>query len=232
MIDDYGVSTELKELQETFIKQFEYLKEKAEEITEEAFEAFADNLLEQYKQLYDLFDLRHRTGIQREIALLRARYEKLVPSHWRTKWLKKYRQNTAMDLVDMETDEEAKQFFNDCIREIEMRYLTLEPPHEANREENGGEWEVVGELKEIADEPETAKKSAQNGQESEKAAEDGQTPDSAEPPAEVAESTAESVSEEEEEPKKKRGRRKKEKRGNKKNDGENDQDRQSAGDSP
>ena len=110
-----------------------------------------------------------------------------------------------------------------------MRYLTLEPPHEANREENGGEWEVVGELKEIADEPETAKKSAQNGQESEKAAEDGQTPDSAEPPAEVAESTAESVSEEEEEPKKKRGRRKKEKRGNKKNDGENDQDRQSAG---
>lgn len=233
MVDEMELAQALMNLQNIFIAQFKYLIECGEEIPEEAFEEFSDNLIEQYAMLYDQFASRYRVEIEREIALQKMRREKLVPFSWRTRFLKKYRQNTAMDMVDSDTDEEAKQFFADWAEEIAAKYLTGAPPLRADGEERLGEWEVVGELKEIADEPETAEKGARDWQEGASAAEDGQESDPAATPAEGAKSASESVAEDKtEEPKKGRIRRKKEKRGKIKNDGENDQDRQSAGDSP
>lgn len=163
--------------------------------------------------MYGLYNQKYRGAIEYETALLRAKNDKTVPFSWRTKWLKKYRQNTAADLVDFESDEYAKEFFADRTDEIVAQYITKEPPRDPNASEEGGEWEIVEEPQEGTDgkTAETVKESPQNAQKSAKGAESGKESVPAEKPAEGAKNASGNApATTAEEPKKKRARRQKE----------------------
>lgn len=114
---------ELKQLNDTFYKIFDDLKEAGKSLVgnDEAIKCIREKILEQYKLEYKLLDLKYRVETEREIAKLEARYDRLVPQRWRQRFLlffKRRKQNYAATLIDIEANQKAKEFFAECEKEI------------------------------------------------------------------------------------------------------------------
>ncbi len=107
---------ELRDLNDTFYQIFEELKEAkpALEGCDAAFISIAQKITEQYELEYKLLDLKHRVETEQEIAKLEARYDRLVPQRWRTRFLHRRKQNYVATLVDFEANEEAENFYAEC----------------------------------------------------------------------------------------------------------------------
>ncbi len=114
---------ELKQLNDTFYKIFDDLKEAGKSLAgnDEAIKCIREKILAQYKLEYKLLDLKYRVETEREIAKLEARYDRLVPQRWRQRFLlffKRRKQNYAATLIDIEANQKAKEFFAECEKEI------------------------------------------------------------------------------------------------------------------
>lgn len=107
---------ELRELNDTFYKIFDDLKEARPSLSgcDEAFTSMAQKILAQYELEYKMLDLKCRVESEREIAKLEARYDRLVPQRWRSRFFHRRKQNYAATLIDIEANEEAERFFAEC----------------------------------------------------------------------------------------------------------------------
>lgn len=108
---------ELDKLHKRFFKLFDDAQQ-ARPSLGNAYPAFIENILEQYKLEYELLSSKHNIGIEREIERLKARHDRLVPQRWTTRFLHKKRQNYAATLIDAEEDLKAQQFFKTCEAEL------------------------------------------------------------------------------------------------------------------
>ncbi len=104
---------ELEGLQDKFYHLLNNLKEAKACFTglDEGYALFAQNILEQYKLEYELLDLKGRVGTEQAIDKLKARYYRLVPQRWETRFLHRKKQNYAATLIDIEANEDAAKFF-------------------------------------------------------------------------------------------------------------------------
>ena len=155
---------EIKVLNDKFFKLFDELQDAYPSLTDDAYISMSKKLLEQYSLEYELLDLQHRAETEREIERLKVRRDILVPFRWRTKWLKKHRQNYAATLVDMEVDGEATEIFAQIEEASDQKHKELEEQAYGST----GEWEIVEE-----EAPAEFAESAGNAPESVETAENG-----------------------------------------------------------
>ncbi len=120
---------ELDKLNKKFFKLFDDAQQ-ARPSLGNAYPAFIENILEQYRLAYKLLSLKHAVGTEREIEKLQARRDRLVPQRWTTRIFHKKKQNYAATLIDAEEDLKAQQFFKACEAELAQNLL-----EEASEEE-------------------------------------------------------------------------------------------------
>ena len=131
---------------------------------DEVFLSISEKILNQFENQYQLLEAKYEGEVTRELMLRKERNAIIIPRSWKTKWLRRHRQNQAADLLDMEVDGIVKKEFEALAEQIVKKYYAQE------QEEESGEWEIV---EEDASPAESAE-SPQNTPESEKTVEDKQ----------------------------------------------------------
>lgn len=124
---------------------------------DEVFLSISEKILNQFENQYQLLEAKYEGEVTRELLLRKERNAIIIPRSWKTKWLRRRRQNQAADLLDMEVDGIVKKEFDALAEQIIKKYYAQE------QEEEIGEWEIVeadaGESAESAESPQNAPKS-------------------------------------------------------------------------
>ncbi len=151
---------ELDKLNKKFFKLFDDAQQ-ARPSLGNAYPAFIENILEQYRLAYKLLSLKHAVGTEREIEKLQARRDRLVPQRWTTRIFHKKKQNYAATLIDAEEDLKAQQFFKACEAELAQNLLEEASEEATEQEQAPASEEALAptseegeELEEVSDEEE------------------------------------------------------------------------------
>ena len=174
---------ELHDLNERFYALYGRLYENSELLTREQSDYMAKKLLEQYKDEYELLELKESVGRARLMYALRLKRGYLSPRTWRFLLIFKRKYNFAAELLNREVNEEVQNLyaaqeaaieklrrqlmdeevsgFSDDDEAEEGEEETPESPGEAETDEGQGDAEQSEEAPEPAGDDQTEKDEAE-----------------------------------------------------------------------
>ena len=182
---------ELHDLNERFYALYGRLYENSELLTREQSDYMAKKLLEQYKDEYELLELKESVERARLMYALRLKRGYLSPRTWRFLLIFKRKYNFAAELLNREVNEEVQNLYAAQEAAIEKLHRQLMDEEVSGFSDDDEPWEEETETDEGKDDVEQSEEAAEpagDGQSEESKAEpeeargdEGQSEEIAEP---------------------------------------------------